>query len=545
MALAIKQQLNSVQEARLKYLKDLQFQGINDQQSKNTNNIIPKEEIEISSKKYLIDILENEFDELNTQKKYQHKAREEVFIDRVQLKKNQIKSSLMNLLLSGHLKQKDHDQKLQLLDEKIHILQDAVQNNEYQHFENYFGLQLAPVQSQDQTNQNALAIKSAAQDPIEVIRKLQVEKKLRKQRKLQILKALQEREAQEKLELQREQDIQEKQREFQRQQQLKTLQQRLQEREELRKQFQEETSLKVKEMEQNQRRLQEIKEVMAKPLYIEQINKHERKYQKLKNKYEREQKKQREQSIEAEREHIENLRHKPDLSFIEERKKQELIDLKKKQEFKTKISSYAEYVREMYYPKISEDKKQELESLKEQLNANKPKVAQNHYYKVERSQNNYDFSQDKSLSSEFHNQSVDYSSGEHKYRSKIRKVNLKTNKSVIQDDTTSSQKSKSQIIDFLKEQRIKRAEQESQGINFNRNYFNDFTKDSDISSFNSVKRIEQLNDRAKIIEERAQRQEKFLKSSNHKKGDSVSQTIAVNEMYIDAIQAKLKILDQI
>ena len=114
---------------------------------------------------------------------------------------------------------------------------------------------------------------------------------------------------------------------------------------------------------------------MAKPLNIELLNKHDRKYQRLKNKYERDQKRQREQSIEAEKEHIENLRHKPDLSFIEERKKLELLELKKKQEFKTKISSYAEYVREMYYPKISEDKKQELESLKEQLNANKPRAS--------------------------------------------------------------------------------------------------------------------------------------------------------------------------
>ncbi len=70
-------------------------------------------------------------------------------------------------------------------------------------------------------------------------------------------------------------------------------------------------------------------------------------------------------------------------------------------------------------------------------------------------------------------------------------------------------------------------------------------------------RIEAVKRRANQIEEKARMQEKLLDLQKVKGGayvaenpglayqENVEQTIAVNDMYIDAIQAKLKILDQI
>lgn len=67
-------------------------------------------------------------------------------------------------------------------------------------------------------------------------------------------------------------------------------------------------------------------------------------------------------------------------------------------------------------------------------------------------------------------------------------------------------------------------------------------------------RAEALKRHANMIEEKARMQEKLLKMELRNSGDdaggqfshdTVEKTMAVNDMYIDAIQAKLKILDQL
>lgn len=54
------------------------------------------------------------------------------------------------------------------------------------------------------------------------------------------------------------------------------------------------------------------------------------------------------------------MKYKPDMGFLEEKKWAEKELYMKKKEFKNKIGRYAEYVKEMYYPKISEEKRMEL-----------------------------------------------------------------------------------------------------------------------------------------------------------------------------------------
>lgn len=61
-------------------------------------------------------------------------------------------------------------------------------------------------------------------------------------------------------------------------------------------------------------------------------------------------------------------------------------------------------------------------------------------------------------------------------------------------------------------------------------------------------RLEDIRKRAQQIEERARMDEKLIRNnarSGHDTALNVEKTIAVNDMYLEAIQAKLKILDSI
>jgi hypothetical protein len=87
-------------------------------------------------------------------------------------------------------------------------------------------------------------------------------------------------------------------------------------------------------------------------------------------------------------------------------------------------------------------------------------------------------------------------------------------------------------------------------MNNNEKIINSFLNDKNL---NEYEKMEAVKRKAHAMEERARMQEKLIKVANrgggnrdldsHFYSDNVDQTIAVNDMYIDAIQAKLKILD--
>ena len=60
-------------------------------------------------------------------------------------------------------------------------------------------------------------------------------------------------------------------------------------------------------------------------------------------------------------------------------------------------------------------------------------------------------------------------------------------------------------------------------------------------------RLEEIKKRAKMIEEKAKMNEKLIKyqMKNSDSNSNIEKTMAVNDMYLEAIQAKLKILDKI
>lgn len=61
-------------------------------------------------------------------------------------------------------------------------------------------------------------------------------------------------------------------------------------------------------------------------------------------------------------------------------------------------------------------------------------------------------------------------------------------------------------------------------------------------SMNDFQRLEQIKIRARQMEQRAEMDEKLMRNNMGAEQD-VEKTIAVNDMYLEAIQTKLKLLD--
>lgn len=96
-------------------------------------------------------------------------------------------------------------------------------------------------------------------------------------------------------------------------------------------------------------------------------------------------------------------------------------------------------------------------------------------------------------------------------------------------------------------QRVKREDDEKHGIKrklIDDKLWEKYMKDDNITDY---EKLEEIKRRAAWMEERAEMDEKLLRN-NMRDGDhfdSVEKTIAVNDMYLEAIQAKLKLLDDI
>lgn len=64
------------------------------------------------------------------------------------------------------------------------------------------------------------------------------------------------------------------------------------------------------------------------------------------------------------------------------------------------------------------------------------------------------------------------------------------------------------------------------------------------NGLSEFERMEIIRRKAEIMEKRAEREEQLLRAKRNGNSD-VDELMAVNDRYIDAISAKLKILDQI
>lgn len=101
-------------------------------------------------------------------------------------------------------------------------------------------------------------------------------------------------------------------------------------------------------------------------------------------------------------------------------------------------------------------------------------------------------------------------------------------------------------VDYLTLQRLKRAEQE--GLYPKRlteaQQIDKLLADAAAHGLSEFERVELVRRRAEIMEQRAMREEQLIRNATGGySAAGVEQVIAVNDRYIDAITAKLKILD--
>ena len=99
-------------------------------------------------------------------------------------------------------------------------------------------------------------------------------------------------------------------------------------------------------------------------------------------------------------------------------------------------------------------------------------------------------------------------------------------------------------VDYLKDQRVKRELEGYRPKIIDEKVWDKYLKDQTLSEY---QRLEEIRKRTQQVEERARMDEKLVRniSKDQNITKTVEKTIAVNDMYLEAIQAKLKILDQI
>ena len=207
-----------------------------------------------------------------------------------------------------------------------------------------------------------------------------------------------------------------------------------------------------------------------------------------------------------------------------------------------KKDNYSKMVKEMYLPKTSVRKKMELEQLMANLPENRRKNnirrSLDHVENSEGALHSPKQKKDLKYERPWRNPPSLKRVGPAKAKSNTEDVNSmigNQNHLYSEDNTAYTQKR----IDYLTEMRNKRQlELPSNNVNS--------TLDSVLnnSRLNEYEKLEAVKRKASQIENQAKKKEMLIQvSSNQSK--AVQETIAINDMYIEAIQAKLKILDSI
>lgn len=115
-------------------------------------------------------------------------------------------------------------------------------------------------------------------------------------------------------------------------------------------------------------------------------------------------KRQRELTTRSMKDHIAGLKYKPHLTDFKDEQRQKMVEeeerlREEKRKIQEKIGNYAKYVKEMYWPKVSDTKRQELQVLKSSIltqprkrsySAQKklvPSLNDDHEYMIESSHN--------------------------------------------------------------------------------------------------------------------------------------------------------------
>jgi hypothetical protein len=277
------------------------------------------------------------------------------------------------------------------------------------------------------------------------------------------------------------------------------------------------------ELERKKKNLESIRK-FHKPIKREELDEHEKDYQeKIK--------------IEREKQRMKREKWYSDIGYgvydegkyrtkfydkvLQEEKQDESkkkVNSQTKKRKKEKMENYARIVKEMHWPQVSPKKRQEIEEIK-QMMEQAPIIKHRQKFKSPRIKSSRYGSQTESADS------VD--------RPKIiKKPNWDFHNPMLPKPEVKRQPVK---VDWLGERRIKRGENNKDNLSTSQNW-KQIAENDDLDD---ATKMQLLKERTRLLEENAGRKEQMSKV----KGSTMESNVEVNEMLIDAIDAKLSLLD--
>ena len=209
-------------------------------------------------------------------------------------------------------------------------------------------------------------------------------------------------------------------------------------------------------------------------------------------------------------------------TLAREKEEKETEDRKRMHE---KMNSYSKFVKEMHWPHISKKKQQEIEEIKDEL------THRNVRRSLQPAQSAVNISpvhDDLRASEPFHPAQSDLE------LRKKKKVNWNMENPMIPKPQP---KREGYLVDYLGHQRRKR---ESSSVP--RTHAGDWKNVQSISGLNEAQKVYLIKEKARLIEDNAKRKEQMIKITG---SPDIRDACEVNDMLIDAIEAKLSLLEDI
>eukprot|EP00347_Sterkiella_histriomuscorum_P020948 403335841 len=505
--------------------------------------------------KYIVDRDDVMTDELEKDveeklRKWRLKERKHEFHERIQqlnikemLPKQHIQNKLKQLdQYSTLLAEKEGDREVE---EKLGVKLD---NNKYHTIQHYAdplpGEELPKEKSYYEKKRERMEEEGKTQQEIEeLMNKLHEEKKARKERKRkERIEKLAEQKRLEELRSKKKQDKEHKEIEEKRKKISDTIHKIKEDRQQSISQMLEETRKVQKnplyrqieqkfhedeesEIEKRKRHLQSLRD-LRQPLNREEILEHGKKMDDIVKEKQEERKKSRIALVTHSYDY--SKYHTKFLDNIMEQEAAQQEEKERKDEERQRVQEqrdiYDKYVKEMHWPKISEKKKAELETLKMSMKTSpkNPKsiIGQGNHDTASRNNQN--------RAASAHRQNEEDST---------------MRRQVVWAENTMKPKPKEKkegkIVDWLREQRTKHDLDIQNGVSPQHNKTNDWKKELDKMQLHGKEKYDMFLGKAKDFEEKAKRKQQIIGTT---KGATIEDIIELNDMYVESIKAKLELL---
>eukprot|EP00347_Sterkiella_histriomuscorum_P010028 403338967 len=357
---------------------------------------------------------------------------------------------------------------------------------------------------------------------------------------------------------------------------------------EIERKFTEEQMIQIEK--ERVEKLKEIKDV-HKPINKDDIENHSRKYEDLMRQKKEELRKKR--GFETQYESTDKLGKNYKSKFYEdimnnekEQKEQLTREKVERKKMQDKVGSYAKYVKEMYWPQVSEQKRMELESVKENLRhpIRRGNEEDNTMYSAPggyqqrkpniirhgTADNRISYKNQAVAASvrNLHNNSRDDNTSQHsgnrnyngflsepdnylppteetQIKKKIQRRNLKP---LMQNQNQPAQQdpnAKKPPKDYLREFKSKRNNDNNSKPAMLQMAAQDIEKVMSNSQLTDMEKYNMVKIKTDQLEKKANLEEQMMNVLGQNTNRNVDRTIEVNDMYIESIKAKLMMLDQI